>query len=69
MTTNQTNPLKRWLTIQEVEKEYGFNRNAQNRMRRELSMPYSKVGKKVRYDRALLDAWLEDHSVNVEVRS
>ncbi len=62
MTTNQPQPhLKRWLTIEDVEREYGFSNNTQKRMRRLKKIPFSKVGKKVRYDRLELDRWLEDN--------
>ena len=62
MTTNQPQPhLKRWLTIEDVEREYGFSNNTQKRMRRLKQIPFSKVGKKVRYDRLELDRWLEDN--------
>ena len=62
MTTNQPQPhLKRWLTIEEVEREYGFSNNTQKRMRRLKHIPFSKVGKKIRYDRLELDKWLEDN--------
>ena len=62
MTTNQPQPhLKRWLTIEDVEREYGFSNNTQKRMRMLKQIPFSKVGKKVRYDRLELDRWLEDN--------
>ena len=62
MTTNQPQPhLKRWLTIEDVEREYGFSNNTQKRMRRLKQIPFSKVGKKVRYDRLELDKWLEEN--------
>jgi len=62
MTTNHTHPpLKRWLTIEDVEREYEFNNNTQKRMRRLKLIPFSKVGKKIRYDRLELDKWLEDN--------
>ncbi len=62
MTTKQPQPhLKRWLTIEDVEREYGFSNNTQKRMRRLKQIPFSKVGKKVRYDRLELDKWLEDN--------
>ena len=62
MTTNQPQPhLKRWLTIEDVEREYGFSNNTQKRMRRLKQIPFSKIGKKVRYDRLELDKWLEDN--------
>ena len=57
-------PLKRWLTISDVEREYGFNNNTQKRMRRLKLLPFSKVGKKVRYDRLELDKLLEDNKVS-----
>jgi len=62
MTTNQSQShLKRWLTIEDVEREYGFSNNTQKRMRRLKQIPFSKIGKKVRYDRLELDKWLEDN--------
>jgi len=64
MTTNHTEPLlKRWLTIEDVASEYGFNRNTQSRMRRFKLIPFSKAGKQVRYDRLELDKWLENNKV------
>jgi len=65
MSTNQTPPpLKRWLTIQDVETEYNFSNNTQKRMRRLKLLPFSKIGKKVRYDRLELDKMLEENKVN-----
>lgn len=62
MNKNQTpQPLKRWLTITDVEREYDFNRNTQARMRRLKLIPFSRVGKKIRYDRLELDQWLVDN--------
>ena len=62
MTTNHTEPpLKRWLTIEDVSSEYGFNRNTQSRMRRFKLIPFSKVGKSIRYDRLALNKWLEEN--------
>ena len=59
-THNETS-LKRWLTIEDVEREYNFNSNTQARMRRFKLIPFSKVGKKIRYDRLALDKWLEEN--------
>ena len=64
MNTKDIEPLlNRWLTIEDVEREYGFNRNTQNRMRRLKLIPFSKIGKQVRYDRLELDKLLEDNKV------
>jgi len=48
-------PLKRWLTIEDVAYEYGFKSNTQKRMRHLKLIPFSKVGKQIRYDRIELD--------------
>jgi membrane peptidoglycan carboxypeptidase len=35
---------KEWLTPEELEREYGISITAQNRMRMERRIPYSKIG-------------------------
>jgi len=66
MTNEKHNtPPKRWLTMKELEEEYGFSIIKQHRLRRLKLIPFSKVGKNIRYDRALIDQWLEDNTVNV----
>jgi len=60
-TTHNETPLKRWLTIEDVEREYNFNSNTQARMRRFKLIPFSKVGKSIRYDRLALNKWLEEN--------
>lgn len=66
MTTRNTN-LKRWLTPNEIETEYGFSKSWQAKSRmssNKSSIPFSKIGGKyIRYDRFALDAWLEKHQV------
>ncbi|WP_172413479.1 helix-turn-helix domain-containing protein [Lebetimonas natsushimae] len=54
---------KEWLTPDELEKEYGISINAQNRMRMERRIPYSKIGKYVRYKRTDIERWLEEHKI------
>jgi len=62
MSSNENKQApKRWLTIEEVENEYGFNRKTQERFRHLKLIPFSKVGNKIRYDRLELDKWLEDN--------
>lgn len=62
-----TTEKKRWLTIDELEAEYGFKEDAQAKMRMEssnLKIPFSKIGRKfIRYDRLKIDKWLEEHDV------
>ena len=57
---------KRWLSPVELEAEYGFSRSTQAKMRMTSSssnIPFSKIGKYVRYDRIAIDKWLENHQV------
>ena len=72
MTTNQTLIKKRWLTIEELAKEYGFSKSSQYQLRKSKQIPFtqikasSKTNKNngsVRYDRNLIDKWLEKNSV------
>jgi len=73
MTTNQEPNQalkKRWLNIEELAKEYGFSKSSQYQLRKSKQIPFtqikasSKTNKNngsVRYDRYLIDAWLEEN--------
>lgn len=58
---------KRWLSPDDLEQQYGFSKSSQAKMRMTSStstIPFSKInGKYIRYDRLLIDRWLEDHQV------
>jgi len=58
----------RWLTPSDLESEYGFSKSCQAKMRMNRhtsSIPFSKIGTKfIRYDRVLIDKWIEDQHVN-----
>ena len=57
---------KRWLSPLELAKEYGFSKSTQAKMRMATSsseIPFSKIGKYIRYDRILINAWLEAHKI------
>jgi len=56
---------KEWLTPDELQEEYGISIHAQNRMRMERRIPYSKVGKFIRYKRSEIEKWLEDHKIEM----
>jgi len=73
MTTNQT-PKKRWLNIEELANEYGFSKSSQYLLRKNKQIPFSQIkassktnknNGSVRYDRNLIDKWLENNSVQV----
>lgn len=54
---------KRWLDPKDLFKEYGFSINNQAIMRMEKRIPFSKIGKYIRYDRIEIDKWIENHTV------
>lgn len=57
---------KRWLSPDDLEKEYGFSKSTQAKKRMfssASSIPFSKVGKYIRYDRFAIDAWLKQNQV------
>lgn len=55
--------LKRWLSPYDFEKEYGIKQSTQAKMRMNKIIPFSKIGKFIRYDRYEIDKWLENHRV------
>ena len=57
---------KRWLSPFELHEEFGFSTSTQAKMRmasNSSTIPFSKIGKFVRYDRYAIDAWLEANQV------
>lgn len=57
---------KRWLNPKELRDEYGISLSCQAKMRMAYSsrrIPFSKIGKFIRYDRFELDKWLENHKI------
>lgn len=58
---------KRWLSPDNLQEEYGFSKSSQAKMRMSSNgstIPFSKInGKYIRYDRFLIDQWLEEHQV------
>ena len=57
---------KRWLSPSDLEIEYGFSKSTQAKMRmasNSSTLPFSKIGKYIRYDRFTIDAWLTEHTI------
>jgi len=57
---------KRWLNPSELAEEFGISKSTQSKMRQRNSastLPFSKVGKYIRYDRIAIDKWLEEHKI------
>jgi len=79
MTTNQTDKQavkKRWLNIEELAEEYGFSKSSQYLLRKSRQIPFSQIkassksnksNGSVRYDRNLIDSWLEANATAVSV--
>ncbi len=61
--------LKEWLSPQGLEKEFGIKVSSQNRMRMAGTLPYSKIGKFVRYSRAKINELLVDSEVVVKSKA
>lgn len=57
---------KRWLSPKELENEFGFSISSQAKMRMASNpskIPFSKIGRYIRYDREDINQWLEQHKV------
>ena len=58
---------KRWLSPEDFAELFAISTSTQAKMRmasNRSTLPYSKIGGKfIRYDRLLIDKWLEDHQV------
>ena len=62
----KTQCLKRWLSPKDLNEVFGFSESSQAKMRmtsNSSTLPFSKVGKYIRYDRIEIDKWLENHQV------
>jgi len=57
------NNVKEWLTPKELESEFGIKISTQNKMRMRKVIPYSKVGKFVRYSRTKINQMFEDAEI------
>ena len=56
---------KQWLTPKELESEYGFSKSTQSKYRMNRKIPFSKIGKYIRYNRNEINQWLESNKVEV----
>ncbi len=54
---------KEWLSPLDLEEEFGIKISTQNKMRMAKTLPYSKVGKFVRYSRTKINQMFEDAEV------
>jgi hypothetical protein len=54
---------KEWLSIKDLELLYGIKKPTQAKYRMDKKIPYSKVGKFIRYNKEAINRWLENHDV------
>ncbi len=58
---------KRWLNPKELAQEFGFTASNQGKLRMRKEIPFSKLGRYIRYDRKEIDKWLESNKVEMAV--
>ena len=57
----------RWLSPEDLEREYGLKESTISKYRMRREIPYSKIGAKIiRYDRKKIDEWLENNEMVVQ---
>ena len=57
------NVKKEWLSPLDLEEEFGIKISTQNKMRMAKKLPYSKIGKFVRYSRTKINQMFTDAKV------
>jgi len=65
MKNEQPTPPNRWLSPNDLFKEYGFSTSNQDKLRMNRKIPFSKIGRYIRYDRKLIDLWIENNKVDM----
>ncbi len=69
MTKNDNTPnttaQKEWLTPNDVFEVYEISTSTQSKMRMKKKIPFSKIGRYIRYSRTEINKWLMSHSVEV----
>lgn len=55
--------LKEWLTPIDLLDLFNIKIKVQERLRAEKKIPYSKVGRQIRYKKDRIEKWLEEHTV------
>ena len=57
---------KEWLNPREVNQEFGFSTSSLAKFRmKNINLPFSKIGKYIRYKRSDIEAFLESNKVEV----
>ncbi|CAA6805372.1 MAG: Unknown protein [uncultured Sulfurovum sp.] len=59
-------PQKRFMTPKELASEYSFSTSTQAKLRMKNKIPFSKIGRYIRYDRIEIDKWIENNKVEMK---
>ena len=54
-----------WLSPTGFEAEYEIKKSTQSKYRMENKIPFCKIGKFIRYNRAEINAWIASHKMGV----
>ena len=54
---------REWINPKEFEEEFGISIPTQDRWRRERYIPFSRVGRNIRYSRTRINEWFKDHDI------
>lgn len=54
-----------WLTPEELFIEFGFSLSTQAKYRQKRKIPFSKIGRYIRYNRKKINEWLHNNHVEV----
>ncbi len=57
---------ERWMTPEQLKERYGFTTGNQAKMRMNRKIPFSKMGKYIRYDELEIIKWMESCAIGVE---
>ena len=57
------NVKKEWLTPLDLEREFDLKVSLQAKLRMRKTIPYSRVGRTIRYSRTKINKWLENAEV------
>ena len=63
VTQEQLHTFKEWLSPTELQELYSIKISTQNKMRMAKRLPYSKVGKFVRYSRTKINQMFKDAEI------
>lgn len=56
---------KEWLTPSDLKNEFGFSESTQAKYRMDRKIPFSKIGRYIRYNRNEINQWLKDHKIEI----